>query len=107
MKKVNLHENQPTSWFGFCFFKKTNLDLSLFLDHVLINTLSINRHQKKLHNTEFCYHFIDFIPYLTNGFSHYIVLYNIYYYHLVESTFILRDIRGDFEFLFHFSMEFL
>ena len=33
-------------------------------------------------------------PYLTNGLSH--------HYHLGVSTFILRDIRSDFEFLFKF-----
>ena len=38
-------------------------------------------------------------PYLTNGFSH--------HYLLGVPTFILRDIRGDFGFLFHFSMKFL
>ena len=31
-------------------------------------------------------------PYLTNGFSH--------HYHLGQSTFIIRGIRSDFEFLF-------
>ena len=34
-------------------------------------------------------------PYLTNGFSH--------HYHLGESTVIIRDLRSDFEFLFHFD----
>ena len=33
-------------------------------------------------------------PYLTNGFSH--------HYQLGESIFIFRDVRNDFEFLFHF-----
>ena len=37
--------------------------------------------------------------FLINGFSH--------HYHLGESTFIFRDIRSDFEFLFNFSMKFL
>ena len=36
---------------------------------------------------------------MKNGFSH--------HYHLGESTVIIRDIRGDFEFLFLFSMKFL
>ena len=36
--------------------------------------------------------------YLMNGFSH---------YHLGQSTFIIRDIRSDFELLFHFSIKFL
>ena len=40
-----------------------------------------------------------FNPYLTNGFSH--------HYHLGESTFIFRGVRGDFYFLFYFSMKFL
>ena len=40
-----------------------------------------------------------FNPYLTNGFSH--------HYHLGQSTLIIRGIRSDFEFLFHFSMKFL
>ena len=38
-------------------------------------------------------------PFLTNGLSQ--------CYHLEESTFILRDIRSEFDFLFHFSMNFL
>ena len=36
---------------------------------------------------------------MTNGLSH--------HYNLGESTFILGDIRGDFRFLFTFSMNFL
>ena len=32
---------------------------------------------------------------------------NGHHYHLGESTVIYRGIRGDFEFLFHFSMKFL
>ena len=38
-------------------------------------------------------------PYLTNGFSH--------HDQLDESTFIIRGVRSDFEFLSHFSMKFL
>ena len=37
-----------------------------------------------------------FNPLVTNGLSH--------SYHLDEFTFILRGIRSDFPFLFHFSM---
>ena len=40
-----------------------------------------------------------FNPYMTNG--------RVHHYHLGESTVIYRGIRGDFEFLFHFSMKFL
>ena len=36
---------------------------------------------------------------MTNGFSH--------HYQLGESTFILRGVRNDFNFLSHFSMKFL
>ena len=36
---------------------------------------------------------------MTNGLVH--------HYHLGESTLIVRGIRDDFEFLFHFSMKFL
>ena len=39
-----------------------------------------------------------FNPYLTNGFSH--------CYHLDESTFTLRDARGDFYYFSHFSVTF-
>ena len=45
------------------------------------------------------YHYYLFNPYLTNGLSN--------HYQLGESTFILGDIRGDFRFLFTFSMIFL
>ena len=38
-----------------------------------------------------------FNPLVRNGFFH--------PYHLDESTFIFRDIRSDFSFLFHFSMK--
>ena len=38
-------------------------------------------------------------PYVTNGLSH--------PYHLDESTFIFRNIRSNFSFLFHFSMKFI
>ena len=38
-------------------------------------------------------------PLVTNGLSH--------PYHLDESIFILRGIRVDFSFLFHFSMKFM
>ena len=41
--------------------------------------------------------FIYFNPLETNGISH--------SYHLEESTFIVRGIRGSFSFLFHFSMK--
>ena len=40
-----------------------------------------------------------FNPLVTNGLSN--------PYHLDESTFVLRDIRSNFTFLFHFSMKFL
>ena len=40
-----------------------------------------------------------FNPLVTNGLSH--------LYHLDESTFIFRGIRGNFSFSFHFSMKFL
>ena len=40
-----------------------------------------------------------FNPYLMNGLSH--------HYHLGESTVIIRGIRSDFEYLFHFLMKFL
>ena len=36
-------------------------------------------------------------PYLTNGFSH--------HYQLGESTFIFRDIRGDFKFSYKYLMK--
>ena len=39
------------------------------------------------------YRLYNIKPFLTNRFSH--------HYHLGESTFILRDIRGDFELLCH------
>ena len=35
---------------------------------------------------------------MMNGLAH--------HYHLGESTVIFRDVRSDFEFLFHFSMKF-
>ena len=38
-------------------------------------------------------------PLVTYGFFH--------PYHLDESTFILRDVRSNFSFLFHFSMKFM
>ena len=38
-------------------------------------------------------------PHVTNGFSH--------PYHLDESTFISRDFRHDFSFVFHFWMKFM
>ena len=40
-----------------------------------------------------------FNPYMANGLAH--------HYQLGESTFILRDIRSDFAFLFHFWIKFL
>ena len=40
-----------------------------------------------------------FNPYLTNGISH--------HYQLGESTFIFRGVRGDFQFLFNFSIKIL
>ena len=42
--------------------------------------------------------YIQFNPYMTNGFSH--------HYHLEESTFVFRGVRSDFYFLSHFSMKF-
>ena len=36
---------------------------------------------------------------MMNGLAH--------HYHLVESTFIFKGVRSDFEFLFHFSMKIL
>ena len=41
--------------------------------------------------------YADVNPLVTNGFSH--------PYHLDESTFILRDVRSNFSYLFHFSMK--
>ena len=38
-------------------------------------------------------------PFMTNGLSH--------CYHLDETTVIIRSIRSDFEFLFHFPMKFI
>ena len=54
----------------------------------LSNSPVLNAHQLPVIN-----------PYLTNGFSH--------RYHLGESTVNLRGVRGEFDYLFHFSMKFL
>ena len=65
-----------------------DINLNRYTTHYLLGHLSCKAHKVGVFN-----------PYLTNGFSH--------YYHLGQSTFIIRDIRSDFEFLFHFSMKFL
>ena len=48
---------------------------------------------------EYSDHIFLFNPYVTYGISH--------PYHLDESTFIFGGIRGNFSFLFHFSMKFM